>query len=204
MGRSYPRFLLSRSTQGKSKGTFIIHTLDPGFIAEPAFDDARRIIDIEVIKVFENGTYYEDKALEIAKTEVPKWWRYSGIHDSADPRDRIVSKLSTLFFLSDESQPFTIEEAQETIRILFPTKANKIYNLTTSYGIKHHLERLSMMFNPKSSSKYCGNDVIKEAFKREGFDHKVDGQNECYNILEKEYKRVSKMAFQIVNNPNLV
>jgi hypothetical protein len=203
MGRYFPRFLLSRSTQAKSKGTFIIHTLDPGFIAEPTFDEARRIIDIHVVHVFEQGTFYQEKAKEIAEKEIQKWWKYSGIHDSCDPRDRLISKLSALSFLRDNSSQFTVDQATEVIKILYPTKAKRLNTDVSSYGIKHDLERLSLLFLPGLSTKYCSNDTIKEAFAKEGFKHSSDGPNEFYNISEKECHLVRKIAFYLVNNPKV-
>ena len=205
MGRAFPRFLLSKSTQPKSKGTFIIHTLDPAFIAEPTFNEIRQIIDIHIVEVWQQGTYYSDKAREIADKEIPNWWKYSGIHDSCDPRDQVISKLSKLDFLRNVREHFTVEEAQQVIRIIFPNKAKNFYRGSTSYGIKHDFERISEMFNSDGIAKYCGNDVIKTALKLEGFKTKEEAPNSpniFANLVEQEVKLIQSFGYYRVNHFN--
>lgn len=203
MGRAIPRFLLSKSTQSKSKGTFIIHTLDPQFIAEPEFDEIRQIIDCHIVEVFQGGTLYSDKAREIADKEIPTWWRYSGIHDSSDLRDKIIASLSKFVFLSNVEKEFTVEEAQEVLRIIFPTKAKNLNRSVDSYGIKHDFERISMLFNSGGKKKYCNNETIKKALAKEGFRTKQDSEgspNVVANISEAELKLIRKIGFYRVNN----
>jgi hypothetical protein len=200
MGRSYPRFLLSKSTKAKSKGTFIIHTLDPAFLAEPFFDDARRLIDISVIDIFgNNGTYYWEKARAIASNEIPDWWKYCGIHESTDKRDILLSKLSSLSFLRN-SEEYTVEDVYEMIKIIYPTKAKRIYKQIDSYGIKHDFERISTLLLSTIGKKYCTNDTVKAAFSIAGFESISDGPNEHYNISEGESNLIRKIGLFAVNN----
>ena len=204
MARTYPRFLLSKASQSKSKGTFIIHTLEPPFIAEPLFNDLRQIIDVNILKVWEEDLLPFVKAGEIAEKEIPKWWKYSGIHDSSDPRDQLISKLSKLDFLRDYHSAFTVEEAQEVIKIVFPTKAKNFYHGSNSYGLKHNFERLSMLFiSGLYKNKYCSNDTIKSALINEGFRTKQDSPNSpniVANICEAEIKIIRKFGYYRVNN----
>lgn len=203
MGRAYPRFLLSKSTQAKSKGTFIIHTLDPVFIAEPAFNEIRQIIDVHVVEVYQQGTFYFDKATQIADKEIPTWWKYSGIHDSCEPADKIISKLQKLDFLKRKESDYSIEEAQEVIKIVFPNKANAYNKNITSYGLKHCLERISQLFISENINKYCSNNTLKHALKLQGFKTKEDGPgspNVIANISEKDLNIIEPIGFYRINN----
>ncbi len=202
MGRAYPRFLLSKSTQSKSKGTFIVHTLEPQFIAEPQFNDVRQLIDLHVIEVFKEGTFYRDQANEIAAKEIPNWWKFSGIHDSCDPRDKLIAGLSKLTFISNYREHF-VEEAREVIKLAFPTKAKNLNHDVTTYGIKHDFERISTLFIKTDSTKYCSNDTIKKALELEGFKTKVEepgSPNLIANLAEAELNRFRKIAFYSANN----
>ncbi len=203
MGRAYPRFLLSKSTQAKSKGTFIIHTLNPAFIAEPEFNEIRQIVGVHIVEVFEKGTFYYDKAREIAYKEIPNWWKYSGIHDSYDSRDKIISGLSKLLFLNDRSKEFTVEEAREVLKIVFPTKAKNFCHEVTTYGIKHDFERISSLFNKSGDTKSCNNETIKEGLVLEGFNTKEQSPNSpnlIANLADAEVNRLRKMSFYRINN----
>jgi hypothetical protein len=203
MGRAYPRFLLSKSTQAKSKGTFVIHTLDPQFIGELSFNDARQITDVHVIEAFHQGTYYYNKACEIAEKEIPNWWKYSGIHDSCDLRDKLIAGLSKLPFITNYKEHFTVEEAREIMKIAYTGRAKNLYYDVNTYGIKHDFERISTLFNKTGQSKYCSNDTIKEALELEGFKTKTDktgSPNLIANFVESEVNRLRKIGFYSVNN----
>lgn len=207
MGRAYPRFLLSKSTQSKSKGTFIVHTLDPQFVAEPEFNDARQIIGVHVIQAFQQGTHYYNKACEIAEKEIPNWWKFSGVHDSCDPRDKLIAGLARLPFMSNYREHFTVEEAREVLRIAYPTKAKNLFHDVNTYGIKHDFERISTLFNKSEHTKYCSNDTIKEALELEGFKTKVDSPgspNLIANFAESEVNRFRKIAFFSINNSETI
>lgn len=206
MKRSYPRFLLSKSTQTKSKGIFIIHTLEPAFIAVPTFNQIRQIEYVDVIKVWPEGFKYLDEARVIAKQEIPKWWRYSGIHDSYDPIDKIITQLQKLDFLRTGPSPhYTIDQAQEVIRIIFPRKTDNFFHDRTSYGLKHDLEAISQLFNDKDLYKYCGNDVLKQALINEGFKIKESfpgSPNVIVNISQHDVHMIESLAYYRVNNFN--
>jgi hypothetical protein len=204
MGRAYPRFLLCKSTQPKSKGTFIIHTTDPQFIAEPEFNDARQIVSVHVIEAFQQGTFYYSKACEIADKEIPTWWKFSGIHDSCDSRDKLIASLAKLSFISNYREHYTIEEAREVIKVAYPTRAKNIYHGVNTYGIKHDFERISTLFNKSGQSKYCSNDTVIKALELEGFKTKLEepgSPNFIANFSESEVNRMRKIGFYCVNNP---
>jgi hypothetical protein len=84
MARQHPRFLLSSSTTGKSKGFFIIHTLEPRFIATPEFNEGRNIEECRVLDVWSEGFDKWHPDVREALEEVNNWWKYSRIHDSND------------------------------------------------------------------------------------------------------------------------
>jgi len=203
MGRKYPRFLLCNTTTGKSKGTFIIHTLEPQFICKPEFTDGRGIEDVWILEIWSDGFDRFSPEVVQAKEDINDWWRYSGIHDSPDPRDKVISGLSKLDFLKDATTHYTVEQAQEVIKIIFPSRAKSINTTKTSYGLKHDLERLSGMFLSGDRRKYCSNDTLKEAMKNEGFHSRQDGPNspnEFYNITEKELNLMRKLTFYRANH----
>lgn len=203
MGRQFPRFLLCNSSTAKSKGLFIVHSLEPRFIAIPEFSEGRGIQDCRVIEVWSDGyNKYDGKVLQVVE-EIPNWWKYSGIHESNDPRDKVISGLSKLKFLKDSSTHFTIEQVQEVIKIVFPTKAKRVNDSRSSYGLKHDVERISSIFISRHSNKYCSNDTLKEAMANEGFKatkEDPNSPNEHYNISEKELNIISKLGFNRINN----
>lgn len=201
MGRSIPRFLLSHVSNTKTKGTFIVHTLDPGFVAEIVLDEARQIQEIEIIKVFESGSYYKEEARSIADQQIRDWWKYSGMSLSCDPRDKIISKLSSFAFLKDNSTEFSVDEAREMIRVAYPTKAKRIYSEVNSNGIKHDFERISGLFLKGATKKYCTRQTVEEAFAKEGFEVRTESDGNTFNISEKECSRFRKLCFFIANNP---
>lgn len=196
MGKEFPRFLISNATNTKNKGPFIIHTLPPKFICKPLFDVKRRLYDLTSIEMFNP----EDNALKYVKAhgvleEMREWYRYSGIHQSDNLEDKILSEMDTLKFLSTEQrEDFTVEQVQSIIKIIFPTKAKSLYYGSSSYGLKHFMEHISQSFLKKGRiNKYCSNDTLKEAFEIEGFKHKEDGPNRYYNILASEINRAKKL-----------
>lgn len=196
MGKQFPRFLISNATNAKTKGPFIIHTLTPKFICKPLFDSRRNIVDLTAIEMFNE----EDNALKHVKAsrvleDMQEWYRYSGQHQSDHVEDKIVSEMQNLKFLSDEQiTPFTVEQVQSVIKIIFPTKAKTIYQGSSSYGLKHFMEHISQTILGKDRvNKYCSNDTLKEAFEKEGFKHREDGPNRCYNILASEINRAKKL-----------
>src|SRR5690349_17680489 len=113
MGRQFPRFLLCTSSTAKSKGVFVIHTLEPRFICKPVFNKGRLLEDYDVLDVWTEGVH--KYSIEVSKVldDLGKWWQNSGIHESSDPKDQLISKLSRLDFLRDADKHFTVEEVQE-------------------------------------------------------------------------------------------
>ncbi len=203
MGRQFPRFLLCSSINAKSKGVFIIHSLEPRFICKPVFNKGRLLGDCDVLDIWTEGVHKYSIEVSNVIDDLRKWWRYSGIHESSNPKDQIISKLSKLDFLRDADNHFTLEEAQEVVKIIFATKAKNINTSRSSYGLKHDFERLSRMFLSGSRSKYCSNDILKDAMKKEGFNSKLDSPNspnEFYNISEKELNMIDDIATFIANN----
>lgn len=196
MGKQFPRFLISNATNTKNKGLFIIHTLPPKFICKPIFDAKRNIQDLTAIEMFneEDEPLKHVKAYEVLE-DMRDWYRYSGVHQSDNVEDKIVSEMHKLDFLKDEQlTPFTVEQVQSVIRIIFPTKAKTIYQGSSSYGLKHFMEHISQtMLGKGRINKYCSNDTLKKAFELEGFKHKEEGPNRCYNILASEINRAKKL-----------
>ena len=196
MGKQFPRFLISNSTNTKTKGPFIIHTLPPKFICKPLFDGKRNLIDLTAIEMFneEYNSLKLVKAYDVLE-EMREWYKYSGVHQSDNAEDKMLSEVHNLKFLSDEElKPFTVEQVQAIIRIIFPTKAKTIYHGSSSYGLKHFMEHISQTILGKGRiNKYCSNDTLKEAFEIENFKHKEEGPNRHYNILASEINRAKKL-----------
>lgn len=196
MGKEFPRFLISNATNTKNKGPFIIHTLAPKFICKPLFDTKRRLYDLTSIEMFnpEDNALKHVKAHEVLR-DMQEWYRYSGIHQSDNQEDKILSEMDALRFLSEEQLiDFTVDQVQSIIRVIFPTKAKNIYYGSSSYGLKHFMEHISQSVLQKGGiNKYCSNDTLKEAFELEGFKHKEDGPNRYYNILASEINRAKKL-----------
>ena len=124
-----------------------------------------------------------------------EWYKYSGVHQSDNVEDKMLSEVHNLNFLSDEElKPFTVEQVQAVIRIIFPTKAKTFYHGSSSYGLKHFMEHISQTILGKGRiNKYCCNDTLKEAFEIENFKHKEEGPNRHYNILASEINRAKKL-----------
>lgn len=196
MGKQFPRFLISNATNTKTKGPFIIHTLPPKFICKPLFDGKRNIIDLTAIEMFND----EDNVLKHVNAhsvfdEMREWYRFSGIHQSDNAEDKLLSDVYNLEFLRNEAlSDFTVEQVRDVIKIIFPTKAKGIYPGTSSYGLKHFMEHISQtMLGKGRVNKYCSNDVLKEAFELENFKHVQEGPNRYYNILASELNRSKKL-----------
>lgn len=196
MAKKFPRFLFSDPTNVKTKGPFIVHTLEPHFICKPIFDNKRNLIDLTAIEMFNE----KDNALKHVKAhsvfdEMKEWYKYSGIHQSSNADDRIVSEVSKCEFLKDYTKHYTVEEARTVIKLLFPTKAKKIYEGSSTYGIKHLLEHVSqtVINSGHRTNKYCGNNTVIEVFKTEGFKMVADGPNFHMNLLASEVNRAYRL-----------
>lgn len=192
MAKSYPRFLFSNPTNTKSIGSYIVHTLNPPFLVKPKFDSKRNIVGYDIMKVWaENHDLLE--VYEIAD-EIPLWFKMSGIQQSSHEDDVLITAVTKLTFLSDYKSEFTVEEARILIRLLFPSKAKKIYLGSSSYGIKHFFEHVSnTIINPNERiNKYCNNQTAIEAFELEGFSWVQEGPNRYMNIVAKEINRAYK------------
>lgn len=196
MGKQFPRFLISNATNTKVKGPFIIHTFQPKFICKPLFDPKRNLIDITSIEMF----CPEDNELKYVNAhsvfnEMREWYKFSGLHQSDNAEDRLLSEVHSLKFLNDEElKPYTVEQVQTVIGIIFPSKAKNIYYGSSSYGLKHLMEHISQTILGKGRvNKYCSNDILKAAFELEGFKCRDDGPNEHYNILASEINRAKRL-----------
>lgn len=193
MSRGYPRFLFSNPTNVKSEGPFIIHTLEPQFIVKPEFDEKRNIIDCRLLKVW-SEEYDKGMVCQIVQ-EIPSWFKLSGNQQSSNQDDVLISSISMLSFLKDRSSHFTVDQAKILIRLLFPTKTKKIYEGSSSYGIKHLFEHVSMTVinSGQRENKYCSNQTILKAFEEEGFKWEQEGPNRYMNISAKEVNRAYKL-----------
>jgi len=193
MAKKFPRFLISDPTNVKFRGPFIVHTLEPQFICRPEFDQKRHVADCILLETFDKSSS-ENEVHEIMK-EIPEWYKYSGIHQSNHTEDKLLSEVDGCEFLKDHSTHYSVEDARKIIRILFPTKAKKIYEGSSSYGIKHLFEHISeTIINSKfGTKKYCSNNTVIEAFENEGFKMKEEGPNRCMNLLASEINRAKKL-----------
>lgn len=196
MAKQFPRFLISNATNTKIKGPFIVHTLPPKFICKPLFDEKRNLVDITHIEMFNE----EDKSLKYVNAhsvfdEMKEWYKYSGVHQSDNIEDKVLSEIHKLNYLNDEAvTPFSVEQVQEIIKIILPTKAKNIYNGSSSYGLKHLMEHISQtVLGNGRINKYCSNEVLKNAFEIEKFRYTQEGPNRYYNILASELNRAKKL-----------
>ncbi len=187
MARKYPKFLWSNPTNTKSDGPFIIHTQRPRFIAKPHFTEQRYFHSISILEMWDDDLGPFDPEVNEAKAELFQWFEHSGRQMSIHPDDKIIWEISRLPFLKDNQVEFTVEQAREIVRILFPSKTKVIYPSSNSYGFKHLLERISGSLN-KGNRKYCSNDTMKKAFELEGFKMQADGPNAFMNLSAKEVK----------------
>lgn len=107
----------------------------------------------------------------------------------------LIAAVGKLSFLTDVSSHFTIEQAKSLIRLLFPTKTKKIYEGSSSYGIKHLFEHVSMTIINSGSriNKYCSNETVIIAFEEEGYKWQQEGPNRYINISAKEINRAKKL-----------
>jgi hypothetical protein len=142
----------------------------------------------------------EDNAQKYVKAhsvfdEMKEWYKYSGIHQSDNAEDKVLSEIYKLSFLKDDAvSAFTVDEVQAVIRIILPTKAKTIYNGSSSYGLKHLMEHISKtVLGNGLINKYCSNDVLKDAFENENYRHIQEGPNRYYNILASEINRAKKL-----------
>jgi hypothetical protein len=108
-----------------------------------------------------------------------------------------MKQLKPLPYMNDSYSPhFTVDQAREVIRIVFPTRTKNINTNHSSYGIKHLFERLTSYIGGEGRHKYCSNQTIKEAMRLEGFQvYEQQGTpNHFYNISEADYKAVDLMG----------
>jgi len=193
MKKQFPRFLFSDPTNVKEKGPYIVHTLEPQFICKLEFDKKRHVIDCRVLEIFDKNFSLLD-VWPISK-EIPEWYKHSGIHQSSNIEDKVLSEMSKCEFLQNHDEHYTVDEARQVVRILFPSKAKKIYEGSSSYGLKHLLEHVSeVVANVKfSTKKYCSNDTMIAAFEKEGFRMKEAGPNRYMNLLASEVNRAKRL-----------
>jgi hypothetical protein len=186
MARKYPKFLWSNPSNTKSSGPFIVHTQHPRFIVQPKFDEQRNLIHTSVVEIWEEEQSYVD-VWEVQK-EIPTWFNESGRYQSIHEHDKLICGLSQLEFLKEHRTEFTVDEARKVVQILFPFKAKKIYNGSSSYGLKHRLEHISNFFSKGHGNKYCGNDTMIKAFELEGFSAATEegSPNRFFNIYKKD------------------
>jgi hypothetical protein len=78
---------------------------------------------------------------------------------------------------------------------LFPTKNKKIYEGSSSYGIKHLFEHVSMTVLKAGyrANKYCSNQVVIQGFEEEGYKWIQEGPNRYMNISAKEINKAKKL-----------
>lgn len=194
MARKYPKFLWSNPTNTKSEGPFIIHTQKPRFIAKPHFTDQRYFHGISILEIWDEDFGPFDPEVKEVEAELFQWFENSGRQLSIHPDDKIVWEITRLSYLKENREDFTVEQAREIVRILFPSKLKGIYTSSSSYGFKHMLERISGSVN-KGNRKYCSNDTMKKAFELEGFTLQLDGPNAFMNLSAKEVK-TARMLFR--------
>lgn len=193
MAKKFPRFLFSDPTNTKQRGPFIIHTLEPRFICRPEFDTKRNLIDCRILEIFDKE--YSFVEIDLILKEVPDWYKYSGIHQSNNADDRLLREILKCEFLKDFETHYTVDEARTIVKLLFPTKAKRIYEGSSSYGLKHLFEHVSqtIIADGLMTDKYCGNDVIIKAFELEGFKTIQEGPNRYMNILASEVNRAYRL-----------
>jgi hydroxymethylpyrimidine pyrophosphatase-like HAD family hydrolase len=187
MARKYPKFLWSNPTNAKSDGPFIVHTQEPRFLAKPYFDEQRKFNSISILEMWDNTYGPFDREVQEVKEEIYNWFEHSGRSISIHPDDKVIWEISRLGYLKENKVEFTVDQAREIVRILFPTKPKTVYKTSSSYGFKHLLECISGSIN-KGNRKYCSNDTMIEAFKLEGFKQVMDGPNAFMNLSAKEVK----------------
>lgn len=187
MARKYPKFLWSNPTNTKSDGPFIVHTQEPRFLAKPHFDEQRNFHSISILEMWHDTYGPFDREIQEIKEEIFDWFEHSGRSLSIHPHDKIVWEISHLGYLKENRVDFTVDQAREVIRILFPTMSKTLYKTSSSYGFKHLLERISGSIN-KRNRKYCSNVTMIEAFGLEGFKLVMDGPNAFMNLSAKEVK----------------
>lgn len=192
MARKYPKFLWSNPTNAKSDGPFIVHTQEPRFLAKAHFDEQRNFHSISILEMWDDTYGSFDPEVQEIKEEIFNWFEYSGRSMSIHPNDKIVWAITRLEYLKENQVDFTVDQAREVVRILFPTVSKTIYKANSSYGFKHLLERISGSIN-KGNRKYCSNDTMIEAFKLEGFKLVMDGPNAFMNLSTKEVKTATTL-----------
>ena len=138
---------------------------------------------------------YDLRIINKIVSEIPTWFKLSGIQQSSNQDDILIAKVHKMTSLADTSSHFSLDEAKSLIRILFPTKTKKIYEGSSSYGIKHFFEHVSMtIIDPKNRiNKYCSNQTVIQAFEEEGFQWEQNGPNRYMNISAKEINRAYKL-----------
>ncbi|HEX7868576.1 MAG TPA: hypothetical protein VF455_00540 [Chryseobacterium sp.] len=192
MAKSYPRFLFSNPSNVKKDGSYIIHTLEPRFIVRPEFDAKRNIIDCHVLEVWSED--HDRWSIQPFLDEIPKWFKLSGVQQSTNHDDVLLAAILPLPFLIDRSTHFSVEEAKTLIKLLFPSKTKTFYEGSSSYGLKHLFEHISMTaFNERFKNKYCSNQTVIQAFEEEGYRWKQEGPNRYMNISAREVNRAYKL-----------
>lgn len=192
MSRGYPRFLFCDPANIKDMGPYIIHTIEPQFIVKPRFDERRNIIHWKVLGVWSYG--FGELAIDKIAHEIPEWFRRSGIQQSSNEDDVLISAIQKMSFLGNVSEAITVEEAKQMINVMFPTKTKTIYEGTSSYGIKHFFEHVSaFVVGERFKNKYCSNDTVIQAFEELGYKWKQHGPNRDFNISAREINKAKRL-----------
>jgi hypothetical protein len=193
MSRGYPRFLFSDPANIKDQGPFIIHTLAPRFILKPRFDGRRDIIDWKILEVWSEG--YDNYSVHKVACEVPEWFKRSGIQQSSNDDDKLITAVQSLTFLKDVAEHYTVDQAKLLIQLLFPTQTKGIYEGSSSYGLKHFFEHISrtIIGDRMTRSKYCSNDTVIQAFEELKYKWKQDGPNRYFNISARDINKAKRL-----------
>jgi len=138
--------------------------------------------------------YHANDVYEAMK-ELPDWFKHSGIYQSNNEDDILIASIKKMDFLLDYKSHFTVDQARELIKVLFPTKTKKIFEGSSSYGFKHLFEVISKsaIDSKYDMNKYCSNATAINAFELEGFDWIQEGPNRYMNLSAKEVNKVYKL-----------
>lgn len=115
--------------------------------------------------------------------------------------DSMEKELRALPFLQT-SDPYTIEQAREVIRIIFKTKTSGSLSQFTAYRLKSMLEWVADYCNEtgRATIKPCSEGVISLAVQAEGFVNAGKDGHDNYNISTRDYLRIHTL----VNKPKRV
>lgn len=187
------RFALCEGTSGKSTEQVIVHQQEPQFRAKAEFDEQRKITSCKLLEMICST---EEKAWAyVAMKEIPKWYEVYGIHQSKNADDKVIAGVMKMDFLKDTHRHFTIEQAREMIRVLFPRKNKRLYKNGRTPGVKHLFESVSLVYNgnPNGCYKYCSKTVLEVAFTLEGFRYLDNTGNYAVNLVADDVNRAYRL-----------